>query len=384
MARRVARRCGLGASAGRVADGPPSIANLNARPESEALSPVRSVTRPTRVRISLGNSEPWRIIQVDERREPMARYRDELPQLSGDLFLTDGGLETTLIFHDGIDLPEFAAFVLLENEDGCETLRRYYREYANIARDYHVGFILESATWRASRDWGEKLGRSAGQIADLNRRSIDLLVGIRSEYEGEIPHLVISGAIGPRGDGYSGDVSMTADEAEAYHRAQIATFRGTEADMVAAFTIPYIAEATGIALAARSEGMPAVIGFTVETDGKLPSGEMLGDAIERIDAATDNAPAYYMINCAHPTHFVDVLGADPWTDRIRAVRANASAKSHAELDEATELDEGDPGELGSRHVDLAGRLRNLNVLGGCCGTDQRHVAAICRALVSKA
>jgi S-methylmethionine-dependent homocysteine/selenocysteine methylase len=313
----------------------------------------------------------------------MPRYRNELPQLAGDLFLTDGGLETTLVFHDGIDLPEFAAFVLLENEDGGETLRKYYREYANIARDHNVGFILESMTWRASKDWGEKLGYSSEQIADFNRKSIDLLQGIRSEYEGDIPHLVISGCIGPRSSGYSADISITVDEAEAYHHTQIATLRETEADMVAAFTIPHISEAIGIALAAKSEDMPVVISFTVETDGRLPSGEMMKDAIEKVDAATDGTPAYYMINCAHPTHFVDVLGDDPWTKRIRAVRANASTKSHAELDEATELDAGNPIELGLQYLDLVGSLENLNVLGGCCGTDPRHIAEICKVFVNK-
>jgi S-methylmethionine-dependent homocysteine/selenocysteine methylase len=196
--------------------------------------------------------------------------------------------------------------------------------------------------------------------------------------------MVINGCMGPRGYGYSEDISMTVDEAEAYHRFQIATFRETEADMVAAFTIPNTTEATGIALAAKAEGMPVVISFTVETDGRLPSGEMLQDAIEQVDAATDGTPAYYMINCAHPTHFVDVLGVDPWTKRIRALRANASTKSHAELDEATELDEGNPEELSSRYLDFVGRLENLNVLGGCCGTDHRHVEQICKVFVNKA
>ncbi len=195
--------------------------------------------------------------------------------------------------------------------------------------------------------------------------------------------MVISGCIGPRGYGYSEDISMTVDEAEAYHRTQIATFRETEADMVAAFTIPNITEAIGIALAAKAEGMPVAISFTVETDGRLPSGETLQDAIEQVDSATDNAPAYYMINCAHPTHFVGVLSVEPWTKRIRAIRANASTKSHAELDEATELDEGNPQELGLRYLDLARGLENLNVIGGCCGTDHRHVAEMCSAFVNK-
>ncbi len=312
----------------------------------------------------------------------MPLYRKELPQLLGDQFLTDGGLETTLLFQEGIDLPEFAAFVLLENEEGRETLRKYYRRYANIARDHNLGFILESATWRASQDWGKKLGYSSEQIADFNRKSIELLQGIRREYEGVIPHMVISGCIGPRGDGYSADISMTASEAEDYHRTQIATFRETEADMVTAFTVPYIAEGIGIVLAAKFEVMPVVISFTVETDGRLPSGERLKTAIEQVDSATDYAPAYYMVNCAHPTHFIDVLESEPWTKRIRAIRANASIRSHAELDGATELDAGNPQELGSRYQELAGRLENLNVLGGCCGTDHRHVAEICKVFAS--
>lgn len=315
--------------------------------------------------------------------KPLPLYRNELPQLSGDLFLTDGGIETTLIFHEGIDLPEFASFVLLESEEGCETLRKYFRTYTNIAKDNNVGFILESVTWRASQDWGKKLGYSSEQIADFNRMSIELLHGIRREYEGSISHIVISGCIGPRGDGYSAEITMTVSEAETYHRTQIASFRKTAADMVTAFTIPYIAEGIGIALAAKSEEMPVVIGFTVETDGRLPSGEMLKDAIQQVDTATDNAPAYYMINCAHPTHFADVLSADPWTKRIRAVRANASTKSHTELDDSTELDDGNPEEFGLQYLDLVGSLENLNILGGCCGTDHRHISELCKVFVNK-
>ena len=315
--------------------------------------------------------------------KPLAQYRNELPQLSGDLFLTDGGLETTLIYHEGMDLPGFAAFPLLENEDGCETLRKYYRKYANIASDNNVGFILESATWRASQDWGKTLGYSIEQITNYNRKAINLLEGIRSEYADTISHMVISGNIGPRGDGYVTKKFMTSNEAEDYHRNQIATFKETAADMVAAFTIPYIAEGIGIALAAKSEEMPVVISFTVETDGGLPSGELLSDAVKQVESATDNYPAYYMINCAHPSHFADVLSVEPWTDRIRAVKANASTMSHAELDESTVLDDGDPQDLASRYLDLTRSLENLNVLGGCCGTDHRHIAELCKVFVNR-
>lgn len=312
----------------------------------------------------------------------MPRYRNQLPQLSESLFLTDGGLETTIIFRDGIDLPEFAAFSLLETEKGYDILKNYYRKYANIASNYQAGLILESMTWRASEDWGKKLGYSNKQLVYFNRMGIELLKNIRHEYENVIPHIVISGCIGPRSDGYKADVTMTAEEAAHYHRTQIGTIKKTEADMVAALTIPYIAEGAGIALAARSEEMPVVISFTVETDGRLPSGETLKEAIIQIDALTNYGPAYYMINCAHPNHFANALGAEPWTNRIRAIRANASTKSHAELDEATELDEGNPIQLGLQYLYLSEHLKNLNILGGCCGTDHRHVEEICKRFVN--
>ena len=309
----------------------------------------------------------------------MPLYRHKLPQLSDQLFLTDGGLETTLIFDHGIELPEFAAFVLLETEEGCETLSEYYRLYSDIARKRKIGFILETPTWRANRDWGRKIGYTEKELDAINHKSVLLLESIRAEYRDVLPHMVISGCLGPRGDGYDGSIAMTVNEAANYHRQQIASFRETEADMVTAMTITYIAEAIGITLAAKSENMPVAISFTVETDGRLPSGESLQLAIEQVDAATDSVAVYYMINCAHPTHFADSLGDSAWTKRIRAIRANASMKSHAELDESTELDAGNPKELGQQYLELDKMLANLNVLGGCCGTDHRHVDTICKA-----
>src|SRR6185295_17082016 len=303
-------------------------------------------------------------------------HRTELPQLDDRVFLTDGGIETTLIFHEGLDLPLFAAFDLLKDDEGTEALRRYYEPYLELARERGLGFVLESPTWRASPRWAGELGYSADQLDDLNRRAIALMEQLRVAHEGRGP-IVVSGCIGPQDDGYDPQGMLSADEARAYHSVQIGTFADTSADMVCAITMTYADEATGVTRAALDAGLPAAISFTLETDGRLPSGQGLGEAIEQVDAETDSGPAYYMINCAHPTHFDSVIeGGAPWAGRIRGLRANASTKSHAELDEAEELDEGDPDDLGPRYAALRGKLPNLNVLGGCCGTDHRHVCAV--------
>jgi S-methylmethionine-dependent homocysteine/selenocysteine methylase len=310
------------------------------------------------------------------------RYRDHLPQLDGELFLTDGGIETTLIFQRGLELPEFAAFDLLKDEAGTEALREYYRPYLELARERGAGIVLESPTWRASPGWARAIGYSESELEAMNRSAIELMEDLRDEDPSGAPQ-VISGCVGPEGDGYDPERMLPADEAQAYHEPQIRTFADTAADMVTAITMTYSDEAIGLARAAAEAGMPVAISFTVETDGRLPSGEPLGAAIAQVDAETEGGPAYYMINCAHPTHFESVVDVDePWRERIRGVRANASRKSHAELDEATELDEGDPADLGARHAALRESLPRLNVLGGCCGTDHRHVGAICDAWVA--
>ena len=305
--------------------------------------------------------------------------RDRLPQLEGGLFLTDGGIETTLIYHRGLDLPAFAAFDLLKDDEGTEELRRYYAPYALLAREHGVGLVLESPTWRANPDWAAEIGYSLDELDAVNRKAIALMEELRAEYAGRAP-IVISGCVGPQSDGYSPETILTATDAETYHSTQIGTFADTAADMVTAITMTYAEEAVGVARAAAKAGLPSAISFTLETDGRLPNGQELGEAIVQVDHETGSAPAYYMINCAHPAHFEGVLetGA-PWAARIGGIRANASTKSHAELDEATELDEGDPADLGARHAALKASLPAVNVLGGCCGTDDRHVAAICTA-----
>ena len=310
----------------------------------------------------------------------MTRYRNALPQLDGGLYLTDGGIETTLIFHEGLDLPDFAAFDLLKTIEGETTLRKYFRTYAELAKRFGTGLMLESATWRSNPDWGMRLGYSQQALAEANRKAIHLLEELRSEYETGRTPVVISGCIGPRGDGYVPEQVMSVREAEAYHREQIETFAGTAVDMVTAITMNYGEEAIGIVRAAQKARMPVAISFTVETDGNLPTGQTLQSAIKQVDAATRDYPVYFMINCAHPTHFEHVLAeGGSWLDRIRGIRANASCRSHAELNEAPDLDDGNPVELGKQYARIKRRLPQLNVMGGCCGTDHRHVEQIAQA-----
>ncbi|HEX2450614.1 MAG TPA: homocysteine S-methyltransferase family protein [Gemmatimonadales bacterium] len=311
----------------------------------------------------------------------MSKYRHALPQLQEELLLTDGGIETTLIFQEGATLPYFASFVLLEDESGTAILRRYFERYAELARAEGLGLVLETPTWRANSDWAAKLGYDAPALAAANRRSVDLLLGIRRSFESGRTKIVISGNLGPRGDGYNPGRRMSAAEAQAYHASQIETFAATDADMIAAFTMNYVEEAVGIVRAARAAAMPVAISFTTETDGRLPSGATLEQAIRATDEASDGYPVYYMINCAHPTHLQPALDQPgEWRDRIRGLRANASRRSHKELDESPDLDAGNPEELGREYRELRSTLRNLSVVGGCCGTDHRHVAAIARAL----
>ncbi|MFC0806759.1 homocysteine S-methyltransferase family protein [Ensifer sp. P24N7] len=314
----------------------------------------------------------------------MARYRHDLPLVRGGMFLSDGGMETALIFQEGIELPHFASFVLLSTAEGRRRLLRYYTRYLEIARRHGTGFVLDTATWRANADWGEKLGYDAAALRKVNQDAVDLLTGLRTEYERPQAPVVLNGVIGPRGDGYQAG-RITADEAEDYHCAQVATFADSQADMITAVTMTNTEEAIGVVRAARGHDMPCAISFTVETDGRLVTGRSLQHAIETVDAETGGYPHYYMINCAHPAHFENVLERQSaWVRRIGGIRANASTKSHAELDESETLDAGDAGDLAERYRSLTGCLPHLRVLGGCCGTDHRHMAAICEACLPRA
>ncbi len=299
-----------------------------------------------------------------------------------DLVLTDGGLETWLVFDCGLELPEFAAFPLLDSAAGRETLTDYWLRHIAIAHEHGLGFILGAPTWRANADWGAKLGYDAAALDRINRQAIGFMQALRDVHQTPASPMPVWGSIGPRFDAYHPETVMSADEAQAYHTAQISSFAAAGADLATAMTVTHSREAIGIVRACRAAGLACVISFTTGTDGRLPGGQDLGEAILEVDAATGSSADYFMINCAHPEHFSAALETDSaWLHRLGGLRANASRKSHAELDNATELDAGDAIELGALYRALRARLPRLTVLGGCCGTDDKHIAAICRACV---
>lgn len=305
-----------------------------------------------------------------------------LPQ-NPHIFLTDGGLETTLIFDEGIDLPHFAAFPLMREPDGVSRLEAYYERYIAIAKRAGTGFILESPTWRASPDWADRIGYSKAELAQINADAISFLHKLKAKHETRYLPILVSGCVGPRGDGYIPDAITSPQVAETYHNEQVKEFARAGANFITAMTINNVPEAVGITRASARNNLPCVISFTVETDGCLPTGQPLADAIQEVDAETSGGPAYYMINCAHPSHFLSVFDEGvSWMARIRGLRSNASCLSHAELDAADELDRGDPEQLAVAHTDLRLRFPSIRVFGGCCGTDHRHVSAICDAITA--
>ena len=307
----------------------------------------------------------------------MSIYRDSFPPNNADMFLAYVGMETDLIFNQGIDLPGFASYPLLKTTEGRELLKGYLKDMIALGEEAGAGVILESPTWAANRDRGVALGYASSELKKLNQDAIAMMAAVRSESD-HAP-TVISANIGPREDAYAPEAQMNSDEAERYHSEQISALAETDVDVISGYTLAYASEAIGMVRAARRFGLPVVISFTVETNGRLPTGASLEEAITEVDAATDSYAAYFMINCAHPEHFSGVLEDAPWMQRIRGIIANASRCSHAELDEAVELDDGNPTELGVQLSDIRRKFPHIQVLGGCCGTDMRHMKQIVTA-----
>jgi homocysteine S-methyltransferase len=310
----------------------------------------------------------------------MPRCRNALPQLSDDIFLSDAGVETDLIFNHGIEIREFAAHTLLPLPQGRAALSRCFEDFLSLANQQNTGFILDTVTWKAHRHWAEKLGATDDELKAANEDSVRFIAELRTRFSGNAEPIVLNAVIGPRGDAYRPEAVVSMDSAEQYYAQQLGWLAATEIDMVTALTFNQAGEGAGLAKAAKKVGLPAAISFTLETNGALPNGQSLADAIAEVDAATGQYPAYHMVNCAHPDHFGGALLDAPWARRIRGIRANASRRSHAELDAAPELDAGNPHELARQYRELANRMPWLNVFGGCCGSDLRHITEIARAL----
>jgi len=292
------------------------------------------------------------------------------------VFLTDGGFETSMLFHEGFDLPGFSAAPLLDDPEARQAMARYFDRFLAMAAEAGTGFVLDTGTWRAGEHWAEVVGVTRADMRRLNREAAAFAKEVKSRWDGRVAPILIDGVIGPAGDGYAPEALLTPERAEAVHLPQVKALAEAGVDFIAAVTMTHTGEGIGIARAAKLVGIPVVVSYTVETDGHLPTGQNIAEAVAETDAATGGAPLYYMVNCAHPDHFSAELGQGDWLKRIGGLRANASRLSHAELDEATELDDGDPAEFGHLHEALIARLPALRVVGGCCGTDHRHVGAV--------
>jgi len=299
--------------------------------------------------------------------------KNKLPNSSDQSFITDAGFETVMLFHKQFELPHFAAFPLLRSKAGQDAMSEYFVPFLNLARQHNAGYVLDTNTWRANPDWGKLLDYDLQELRKVNIEAVEFAKKLRNKHASD-QTVLINGVVGPRGDGYNPSSIMSPCEAKSYHQFQVDIFSQCKVDMVTALTITNSPEAIGVADAAAESNIPCVISFTLETDGRLPTGQSLADAIEEVDKSSTRKPEYFMINCAHPDHFESILDSnDEWLNRIVGLRANASRLSHAELDCCDELDEGNPEELGGLYAEIREKLPKLNVVGGCCGTDHRHV-----------
>ena len=288
----------------------------------------------------------------------------ERPDMRGKLMTTGGGFETWMQYVDGFELRHFCGFELLNDARGLSCLRDYHRKIVEAAVANEFGVINEGLHYRASRDWGDITGYSREGLEEINIRGVEFYRDFVREYASPETPMLIGGAIGPQGDDY--------------HSEQILTFRKAGVDHVTAMTFSSVEEAIGLARAAKSADMPVVVSFIASNRGRLRGGETLEEAITRVDAATGNTPKYYMINCTHPTEFEPGLTPGDWTLRLGGFMPNAVAMETLDLCKLGHLEDGDPRELGAQMAGLALRFPHINVWGGCCGTDGRHIGEITR------
>jgi homocysteine S-methyltransferase len=325
--------------------------------------------------------------------EPMPDHlgRDRVREIvtSDKTFMTFAGIETYLMFLQRFPLREFCAFEVLDHDDAWEqTSREFLRPIADAcARNGH-GLIADSFVWRASPAYVAQLGYREADVSRFNREGVRRVRKLISEWRAEAgvsdtaTPVIVSADVGPRGDAYQGG-EISIDEAVAYHTPQMQALADSEVDLVVALTMTSVNETVGLARVAKEHGVPIGVSATVETDGSLPTGWSLAEFVMRVDDATDGYPVFHMVNCAHPQHLAPTLAAAresgaPWVDRIKGFRANASTRSHDELDNSPELDRGDVADLAKQmagmHADFS-----LKIVGGCCGTDAEHIQAIAKA-----
>lgn len=300
------------------------------------------------------------------------------PVRDGVIYLTEGGFETELMYLHGFELPCFAAFTLLDSAKGRAALRGLYARTCDVAAEEGTGVLLGWLNYRASPDWGAKLGLSPAGLAEATLRSIDFLEDLRRDYAGQIPDFLINDGIGPRGDAYGTGGAITETEAEDYHSVQIATLKGSAVDVIWAATQNNVAEVIGMARAAQAQGMELAVSWSLNSASRLSSGPTLAEAVETVDAAVPGAVAWHSLNCSHPLEFEPALTPGGWQDRLRCIRPNAAAMDKIALCKLGHLEDGDPQELGAQMGALARRYPHFDIWGGCCGTDHRHLAEIAR------
>jgi len=303
-------------------------------------------------------------------------------QQKGRFYLSEGGTETELLYKHGIELPHFAVFPLLENPTAVSTMKQMFRSYLDVVAKHKICALMGGLDYRASPDWGKLLGYSASSLSDANIQSIEFLRDIAKEYRSEIPDILIQGLIGPRGDAYERNESITENEAEDYHSVQLETLKAANVDLALAITFNNIAESVGIARAAANIGQPLAISLSLDNTSRLNSGPSLAEAITTIDKVTDQTPEFYSINCSHPVEYEPAIEPGDWIHRVRGVRPNASKMEKLALCQIGHLEDGDPVELGEQCGDLARRYPHMDIWGGCCGTWDSHLDQIAKNIVN--
>jgi len=299
------------------------------------------------------------------------------PRLENKFYLTEGGSETEILYKWSFELPEFAMFTLLDDPEADNVIRGMFRRYFDVAAEHGTAMLLNGHDYRASPDWGAKLGYSSEDLRNVQHRVIRFLDDLRAEYADRVSDVYIAACIGPRGDAYGTGGDISADESEDYHSVQLHNLDGTAADMAVAATFNNVPEAIGVIRAANSIGIPIGVSLTLTPEGRLRSGPSLREAIETIDEASGGGAVWFGTNCAHPVEFEPALAdAGPWLERLRYIRPNAAKMDKIALCSLGHLEDGDPVELGQQMGEVARRFPRVDILGGCCGTDERHLSQI--------